>query len=120
MTINQPLRGRLHRGAAFAKADPRATWLGAEAAEGNFGRCAPFGNANSFEPPAVSSSKLAQLEGSGPDTVPDPIKSPISKLQPLLVWCAIIWAKVQYICASELCVKRCAGMPSRRMAAVAM
>ena len=41
------------------------------------------------------SSKVAQLSRSGPETVPDPMRSPVSRLQPLLAWCATICATVQ-------------------------
>src|SRR5215468_1399277 len=58
-------------------------------------RVSPVGNAIGSRPPLLSSRRLAQLSDSGPDTVPEPIRSPISRLQPLLVWWATIWATVQ-------------------------
>ena len=46
-------------------------------------RCSPLCSSIGSRPRAVSSRRLPQLDFSGPDTVPEPIRSPVARLQPL-------------------------------------
>ncbi|MET4328781.1 hypothetical protein ABIB80_004616 [Bradyrhizobium sp. i1.15.2] len=47
-------------------------------------------------PHAVISSGLPRLPSVVPETVPDPSRSPVSRLHLLLVWCVTNWAGLQY------------------------
>src|SRR6185503_12591453 len=69
-------------------------------------------------PPALNSSIEPPCPGSGPDCVPVPSKSPGPKLQPLLLWCAISCATVQYASPKFDCERRCGGRPCSRIACV--
>src|SRR5258706_11152993 len=60
-------------------------------------RVEPSARASGSEPRQVSSMRLPRAVRSGPDTVPDPYRSPGRNDAPLIVVCASCWAKVQYM-----------------------
>ena len=68
-----------------------------------------MGRATGRFPPGVVSSRLPSPSSSGAEMVPVPSRSPGRRLQPLQVWCATIWATVQYMCRALL-----ADEPMRR------
>src|ERR1700733_3423947 len=69
-------------------------------------RCSEVGNRSGVCPRLVISRRLPKLASDSPEIVPEPMTSPISTLQPLLVWCATICATVQYRDAAELWLSR--------------
>src|SRR4029077_16728298 len=74
-------------------------------------RFSPVAKLTGAAPLSASSINAPASLTVGPDTVPVPSTSPTLRLQPLIVWCASIWAIVQYWCLKLVLDTRLVGTP---------